>query len=996
MTVWTGADGLPSDTILDGAQDARGYIWLASYDGLVRFDGKSFSTLGAASGGFSGKSPRVLAASGAARGDGSLWIGTNTSGLFRYKDGSFTRFGLEEGLPDLSVRAIAIDQSGRVYVGTARGVARFDDQGMGGKLSAIKGGVASECGIANFLLPLEGGDVIVGSNLPGLWMIRGEGLVPYLAGQGIEGFSFSAGYLAPSNELWLGTSSGRILRVARNEVVESIDLPELKGASINSFYGDQDGTLWIATDRGIVYRRSGSFNFFSEENGLPSNVVSALWRDREGSLWAGTERGGLVKFSPGKFINISKRDGLVNDSVNAVTEDASGGIWVATDSGLSWFPSGAPLSPKWKKGAEALLKTLKDVRVRQVRFDPEDGSLWFATYSDGGLLVLSTDGSIRSIAKKEGLPTNRVRFSARTRSGAVWIGTTAGPAVLENGSMRTYGVDSGLPNLFILSAREDSTGRIWLGTDGGGLAIFDKGAFRVFTTKDGLAGNVVFRVLEDSKSRFWISTSDGLTLCEEGKFLSADRGAGLSGESVYEVLRGPDDKLWIITSRKVIVVSADELALALHRNGMAMGLRSYDRLDGLAGQLSANAWACMSAKGVVYLPTLQGLSFYNPQSVPLNKMPPPVLVERVEVDDRTWLESGERLDVPASAKRITFSYTALSYVVPQRVRFQYRLEGYDAAWTSSGTKREISYTNLPPGDYRFKVRAENNDGVVNEEGATVGIHRLPYFWQTLPFYLILAAAVSGAVWLAFKLRLRRLEQRGRELNRLVEERTNELAAERDKSEALLRNVLPESVANELKASGHARPRLYRETTVMFADLVGFTARSQSIPPEELIGELNEIFTAFDDILAARGCERIKTLGDGYLACCGVPEPVEDHARLLVESAVEIMRYLESRNASVKRPWELRIGIHSGPVVGGVVGVRKYIFDIFGDTVNTASRLEALSVPMSITISEVTASILGPRCGLVKRPPRPVKGKGEMTTYFVCWKPGDAERLAARA
>ena len=602
MTLWTSRDGLPSDTILDGIQDGRGYIWLASYDGLVRFDGNNYMVFSPSQGGFTGKSPRALAYSP----DGSIWIGTNTTGLFKYKDGGFTRYGIDEGLPDLSVRCLAVDRQGRIFVGTANGVARFEN----GHLLTLKGGMAADLGIANFLLPLEGGDILLGSNRSGLWVVRGEEIVPYLAGPSVDTNSFASAFIDSSNSLWLGTNAGLLFRVAGNQIVESIALPEIKDASINAFFADADGTLWIATDKGIVYRQNGAFNFFSEANGLPSNVVSSLWRDKEGNLWVATERGGLVKFSPGKFINIAKREGLISDAVNSVTEDSSGGIWVATDEGVTSFPSGRPLEREWAKSAQSLLVSLKGVRVRQVRCD-RDGALWFSTYSDRGLLALRPNGKIESYSTKEGLPVNKVRNSMMTSSGAIWIGTANGAAVLSGGKITNYG-KAVLPNTVILGAMEDSHGRVWLGTDGGGLVLFESGIFRVFTTKDGLASNVVFRALEDKAGRIWISTSDGLSLLREGKFSSVDASAGLRGESVFEVLLDPSGKLWIITGMKVIVASADALAEAVVSSELLTESRSFDRLDGLAGQLSANAWAYMNGNGVVYLPTLQGLSVYNP------------------------------------------------------------------------------------------------------------------------------------------------------------------------------------------------------------------------------------------------------------------------------------------------------------------------------------------------------------------------------------------------
>lgn len=983
MTIWTDREGLPSDTILDVVQDKTGYIWLASYDGLVRFDGEKFTVLTAADSGFTGKSARVLETAP----DGTLWIGTNTAGLYKYDKGLFTRYGLEQGLPDLSVRSIAIDNAGKVWVGTANGVSRMNGNRFE---SAVPAGSPS-FGIANFLLPLHDGTVIVGSNLNGLWLITDRGVEPYLANQGLSDWSFSSAFLERDGMLWLGSSSGEIFRVTRNEIRERFTPDFLKGSSINSFYMDSEGTLWIATDRGILSRRGNEFANFSETDGLPSNVVSSLYRDTEGNLWVGTERGGLAKFSRGKFVNTSKQDGLVSDAVNAVTEDSFRSVWVATDEGVSFYPS---TSDTYKTDAErtravdGVLAKLKGTRVRQIRAE-KDGSLWFATYSDSCLFVLNPDGTTKSINQKSGLPTNRVRFSFRTSKGNLWIGTTAGPVLFEGEKVTSFGTGSGLQNLFILCIMEDEAGNIWLGSDGGGVSLYDGKSFRTMTTKDGLAGNVVFRIFRDSSNRLWMCTSEGLSLYVNKAFLSADFSIGMSGQSVYEALEDKNARLWIITSNKVIVAPSDELSSAVGSGKLLESLRFYDRLDGLAGQLSANAWTYMNDSGIVYLPTLKGLSTYNPQAVSLNLLPPPVIMERFLVDGSPVEPSASSVKLSARSQRVTFYYTALSYVVPQRVRFQYKLDGFDRNWISSGTNREIGYTNLPPGNYTFRIKAENNDGIVNEEGAVISFYKKPFFYQTILFYVGMALVLVLFGFLIAYIRVRRLASRARNLDRLVKERTRELAEEKDKSDSLLLNILPPLIADELKETGHATPHVYENTAVLFADIVGFTPWAAEREPDDIICELNDIFTNFDAIMVKHGCERIKSIGDGYLACCGLPLPEKDYAAKMVRAGIDMLEYVERRNSESDGEsvgtLEIRIGIDAGSIVGGVVGVKKYIFDVFGDTVNTAFRLEAISVPMGLTISEKVVRLVGDEFTLIERPGRVVKGKGVMPSYYVCYK-----------
>ena len=210
----------------------------------------------------------------------------------------------------------------------------------------------------------------------------------------------------------------------------------------------------------------------------------------------------------------------------------------------------------------------------------------------------------------------------------------------------------------------------------------------------------------------------------------------------------------------------------------------------------------------------------------------------------------------------------------------------------------------------------------------------------------------------------------------------EINKERQKSEQLLLNILPQKVVNELKEKGNTSPEIFKNVTVLFSDIVGFTDISSKLPVDVLINELNDIFTSFDTIIEKNSCERIKTIGDAYLAVCGLSQKDENHCSNVVNAALEMLDKLNQRNKTHNIQWQIRIGIHTGQVIGSVVGIKKYIYDVFGDTVNTASRLESLSKPMKINVSDDVISELGNKYKFKNRGKFEVKGKKEMDMYFV--------------
>ncbi len=232
------------------------------------------------------------------------------------------------------------------------------------------------------------------------------------------------------------------------------------------------------------------------------------------------------------------------------------------------------------------------------------------------------------------------------------------------------------------------------------------------------------------------------------------------------------------------------------------------------------------------------------------------------------------------------------------------------------------------------------------------------------------------------LRIEMLKKQLFQKNRMLESMNEEISFQKEQSDKLLLNTLPKKIVQELKEKGKTEPETFNNVTVYFSDIVGFTKKSSSMEPGNLISELNEIFTEFDSIMERHDCERIKTIGDAYLAVCGMPEPNSEHARNIANAALDIRGYLAQRNAENEIQWEARIGIHTGKVVGGVVGIKKYIYDIFGDTINTASRMESNSLPMKINVSSEIYELLKNEFVFEEREPLEVKGKGTMKMFFL--------------
>ena len=324
---------------------------------------------------------------------------------------------------------------------------------------------------------------------------------------------------------------------------------------------------------------------------------------------------------------------------------------------------------------------------------------------------------------------------------------------------------------------------------------------------------------------------------------------------------------------------------------------------------------------------------------------------------------------------------AISLTAPERVTVSHRLVGLEDDWTSG--RGAVRYPALPPGDYTFEVVAANEDGVPSEP-VSVKFTVTPAWWETRAAFVSELAAVGGLGFLLQWARSRRLKRRAESLERIVGERTREVAAEKEKSDKLLGDILPAAVIEELKANGEARSRRFDDVTVLFADLVGFTKMAAELPPERVVAELDEMFAAFDTICRAHHMEKLKTIGDAYMAAGGLPTTNATHPEDAVIAALSMQAWLDER--ARKRPHavaiRLRVGLHTGPVVAGVIGTWKFAYDIWGDAVNTASRMESSGVAGEINLSRATWERVQARVPCTARGLVEAKGKGVMEMFLV--------------
>ena len=768
-SVWLMEDGLPQNSIKAIAQTADGYLWLATQAGLVRFDGVRFTVFNTANAPAltNNSVMAVLAAQ-----DGSLWIGTYGGGVTRLKDGTFTSYTTKEGLAHDVVFTLYEDRNRNLWVGThGGGLSRWRD----GRFTTFstKEGLSN-----NFVRAIHEdrqGDLWIGTD-GGLNRFSSGKFTVFGKQDGLPSDIILSIHEDRHGSLWLGTFDGGVSR-RRDGRFRTYSLKEgLPGNAAYVISEDRDGNLWVGTHGGGLSRWDGErFTSLTREYGLADGGVRVIFEDREGSLWIGTAGSGLHRLKDGRFTTFTTQEGLSSNSVYPVFEDRAGNIWLGIEGGgLNRLSGGRVSTYTTKQG-------LANDYVWSID-EAEDGTLWIGT---GAGLSRLKDGKFTNFTTRDGLSADMVWAVHQGRDGSLWIGTFGGGLNrLKDGHFNAYTAQDGLPDMSIRAIQEDAAGTLWIGTSNGGVARMSQGRFTTVTTKDGLSSNVVRSLYADDQGSVWIGTiGGGLNRLTNGRITVYNTGNGLLDDVIWLILEDGQGNLWMNSSRGIFRVSKQDLKD--FADGKIASVRSvaYGKADGVkssqgVGGSQSPGWK--GRDGRLWFSTFQGVSVVDPRRLMTNEVPPPVIIEQILVDGAALAADAR---VPAGGEKFEFHYTGLSLLAPEKVRFKYKLEGLDRDWIDAGTRRVAYYTNIPPGDYRFRVLASNNDDIWNETGAARGFHLAPHFYQTYLFYALCVGATLILAGSIYVLRVKQLTARQSELEMTVAERTRQLQEAKVAAEA---------------------------------------------------------------------------------------------------------------------------------------------------------------------------------------------------------------------
>jgi len=734
--VWLTENGLPQNTVHSIAQTKDGYIWIGTEEGLARFDGVRFTV-------FDKQNTPPLKSNYIrallADHQGALWIGT-AEGLVRMQNGKFTAFTTNEGLPSNTIQAVYEDREGNLWVATATGLGLFKS----GELTTFTTKERLIGGSIQALFEDAEGALWIATPY-GVGRVKDGTFTNYTVRDGLGSNSVRAIQQDRDGRLWFG-SLGGLTSFSRGHFTIYTTRDGLPNDRILSLNAARDGDLLVGTAGGLCRFNNGHFTGFNAGDPLASSTILSLLEDLEGNLWIGTESRGIDLLKDTKFTTYTSRNGLSNDVVKSIYEDHQGNLWIGTDGGgLNLLKDGRLTVYTTRDGLSS--------NVVLALFGDDAGNLWAGT-PDG--LNRFSGGKFTIFTAADGLANNDVRSICGDHGGNLWIGTRGGLSRMKDGVFRTFTEVDGLPNDLIATLHEDSGGTVWIGTFGG-LSRLKNGEFTTFTTKDGLSNDAVISLYEDSEGTLWIGTNGGgLNRLKDGQLTAYTTRNGLLDDVVYRILEDGQNNLWLSCRKGIFHIGKKELDEFAHDRISAIAPVAYGTADGMmtrecSGGGDPAGWR--GSDGKLWFPTIKGVAMIDPERIKTNAQPPPVVIEQIRINDKS-IEPSDRIELPPGTTRFDLYYTAPSFVAPEKVRFMYKLEGFDKDWIDSGTRRIAYYTNLRPGAYTFRVIASNNDGVWNESGAAFSLYLKPYFYQTYWFYAVFVFGLAMLAWLLFRLRVR--------------------------------------------------------------------------------------------------------------------------------------------------------------------------------------------------------------------------------------------------
>jgi ligand-binding sensor domain-containing protein/signal transduction histidine kinase len=733
---WGVQQGLPNNALASVLQTRDGYLWIATWAGIVRFDGVRFTRVAA---NLPNDHARVLFEDR----DGAVWIGVAGTGLSRWRESGVQTFTPATGLAGSDVRAIVQDGAGRIWAGTENGVSIIDAHGGVRTLHSADG------------LPDDAINALSTASDGGVWVATPRGVCHVgadtqrcTADAAIDG-RVDAIIEDRAGRLWAGTPDG-ISVIGDESEHPACRGSCLRGEAITALLQTRDGDLWAGLGTsGVARIDAHGIERFGVAQGLPAGSIVGLREDAEGSIWVAVYNGGLARIKRKRVTTLSTDDGLPAQVVGSIVQDRNGDIWAGTQCGAVSILTGTRFVPQFAAAMRGA--------CAWVLWPARDGALWIGTRGSG--LYRWADGRLDHFGAPGALSDGHIAALFEDRDGTIWIGTEFGGVhTFSHGTLsRSFDAKDGVATGYVASFAQDRDGRVWIGSNANGLSVFEHGRFRILPPEESPPTRNIAGLLVDSRGDLWIgSAASGLFRRRNGRYQPFGIEQGLGDRLVAVMIEDTDANLWVGTAHGISRLSRERIEAVAAGRAASLDPIIVDRSDGMRNTEGSGGGLDPSGMrdrdGRLWFSTIDGIAVIDPKSFATNRVAPPVVVEDTVLDNQPARKRADgSIEVPAGTTAIEVAYTAFSFVAPAKVRFKYRLRGYEPAWHDAGPRRAAYYSRLPPGHYTLEVMAANNDGVWSTAPATLQLSVLPFLWERpvvqlagLGFLLIATGVIVNA------------------------------------------------------------------------------------------------------------------------------------------------------------------------------------------------------------------------------------------------------------
>ncbi|MBK9388842.1 MAG: hypothetical protein IPN68_01155 [Bacteroidetes bacterium] len=796
--------GLRHDQVRGMVQDRTGKIWLATDDGLTAYDGKYFSHYTKDQG-----LTNNLILSVFIDKKENIWIGTFGGGVQKYDGKYLYTFNNSNGLISNVVNCIYEDTNGNMWFGTAGGVSVYD--GINITNYSVNEGLSQN--YIRRILQDNSGKIWISTNAAGVSVFDGISFSNYSEKEGLLQNNVNYLFKDKAGNIWLGTARHTLMKFNGSDF---ISFPGYKSSGsgadfIRTIIQDNNGNLWIGTEQGgLSLFNEKTFINYSDKDGLTSNMIRCSLLDMNGNLWFGTRGGGLIKYDGRLFTHLTKNEGLSNSRVMSVLEKEPGDIWLGTFGGYV-----TRITTTESKGLKQNYYSyyndndgLLNSRIYSILKDSK-GNIWFGT--DGGGASVFDGHSMKTYTEKQGLCSDTVRKIIEDREGNIWFATYgSGISKFDGKYFYNYSKEQGMSSNSILSLLEDSEGRIWMATGDAGLCMFKNGTFTHYGTGQGFINNTVYSILQDREGVLWFGTGGNGVVRFDGKnFTTLPELESPNSEHVLSLFQDSKSDIWLGTRFGPVVIKS----ASLKSSGIISGdiiTRKYSYEDGFTG-IGCNVGAITETKdGIIWIGTNDRLTKYHSEGELKVTAPLNIQITGIKLfnEDLSWtgligkedtsimlhngMEVGnfrfkktlkwsglpEDLSLKYNNNYLTFNYIAVSVTGNSKIRYQYKLVGLEENWNMPTERTEVSFGNLSHGNYVFKVKTVDSDGLGNAETEYPFSIRPPWY-KTIWFYVLTIFFILIVIFAYIQYRIRRLELDKHLLQTKVDEQTSEISRKND-------------------------------------------------------------------------------------------------------------------------------------------------------------------------------------------------------------------------